>query len=117
MAVAASISGPEVAAKQAVQEDGQAKPPPRTLKTLSSFFCECLPLPSRAKWGRGGRVFLQRILRVPPALRGSESNCLSCPVASSPGPCWLEMPGGWGSPKGKDPPRPVLPPSPPEAGS
>uniref|UniRef100_A0A5G2QEE4 DNA ligase n=1 Tax=Sus scrofa TaxID=9823 RepID=A0A5G2QEE4_PIG len=35
---AASISGPEVAAKQAVQEDGQAKPPPRTLKTLSSFF-------------------------------------------------------------------------------
>ena len=28
--------------KQEPQEDGQAQPPPKTPKTLSSFFCECL---------------------------------------------------------------------------
>ena len=35
-----SVSEPGVTVKQEPQEDGQAQPPPKTPKTLSSFFCE-----------------------------------------------------------------------------
>uniref|UniRef100_A0A452G712 DNA ligase n=1 Tax=Capra hircus TaxID=9925 RepID=A0A452G712_CAPHI len=47
-----SVSEPGVTVKQEPQEDGQAQPPPKAPKTLSSFFCECLPFTSQGCAGK-----------------------------------------------------------------
>lgn len=101
--------------KQEPQEDGQAQPPPKAPKTLSSFFCECLPFTSQGCAGKR-QVGLSPRSSAFPWVRRPNSPLLLCSRPQAWGSAtWREL-GRWGLWEGE---RvhcfPALFPSPPEA--
>lgn len=100
--------------KQEPQEDGQAQLPPKAPKTLSSFFCECLPRTSQGRAGKR-RVGLAARSSAFPWVRRPDSPLLLCP-APSMGRCHLESSWELGAAgRRKGPLFPASFPSPPEA--
>lgn len=92
--------------KQEPQEDGQAQLPPKAPKTLSSFFCECLPRTSQGRAGKR-RVGLAARSSAFPWVRRPDSPLLPCsrPKHGAMPPGEFLGAGGCGKEKGSTVPR------------